>query len=82
MTPSLQDELTDAVFRSALEPPAWADVMRLMKLRFPSSAQTFYFLHLQPRRVHPIALIGIEPRWLDSFNAFYFALDNPWICSF
>jgi DNA-binding NarL/FixJ family response regulator len=79
MATSLQDELTDAVFRTALEPDAWGDVMRLMKLRFPSSAQTFYFLHLMPRQVRPVCVIGVEPLWRDSFNAFYFAPDNPWI---
>lgn len=79
MTTALQEELTDAVFRAALESDAWDDVMRLMKRRFPSSAQTFYFLDLEPRLVRPVCVIGIEPRWFDSFNAFYFAPDNPWI---
>jgi hypothetical protein len=79
MTTDLQEELTDAVFRTALEPDAWGDVLRLMKLRFPSSAKTFYFLHLQPRQVRPVCVTGIEPRWLESFNVFCFAPDNPWI---
>jgi DNA-binding CsgD family transcriptional regulator len=79
MATSLQEELTDAVFRTTLEPDAWGDVMRLMELRFPSSAQTFYFLHRRQRQVRPVSLRGIEPRWRDSFNGFYFAPDNPWI---
>jgi DNA-binding CsgD family transcriptional regulator len=79
MATSLQEELTDAVFRAALEPDAWIEVMRLMKLRFPSEAQTFYFLHLQPRQVRPVCLLGVERRWQESFNAYYFAPDNPWI---
>jgi PAS domain-containing protein/DNA-binding CsgD family transcriptional regulator len=76
---SLQEELTDAVFRAALEPDAWGDVIHLMKRRFPSAAQTFYFLDLKPRRVRPVFLKGIEPRWIDSFDALYFAADNPWM---
>ena len=79
MATSLQEELTDAVFRAALEPDAWSEVMRLMKLRFPSEAQTFYFLHLEPRQVQPVCLLGVERRWQESFNAYYFAPDNPWI---
>jgi PAS domain-containing protein/DNA-binding CsgD family transcriptional regulator len=79
MTTALHEELTDAVFRAALESDAWDDVMRLMKRRFPSSAQTFYFLDLEPHLARPVCVMGIEPRWLDSFNAFYFAPDNPWI---
>jgi DNA-binding CsgD family transcriptional regulator/PAS domain-containing protein len=79
MTSALQEELTDAVFRAALESDAWNDVMRLMKRRFPSSAQAFYFLDLEPHRVRPVCVMGIERRWVDSFNEFYFAPDNPWI---
>lgn len=75
----LQEELTDAVYRAALEPAAWTEVMRLMKGRFPSSAQTFYFLDLAPRRVRPICLEGVGPRWVATFDELYFAPDNPWI---
>jgi DNA-binding CsgD family transcriptional regulator/PAS domain-containing protein len=73
------EELTDAVYRAALEPAAWDDVMRLLKDRFPSEAQTFYILHLEPRRVQPVSLVGIAPRWLGSFDEHYFSRDNPWI---
>ena len=73
------EELTDAVYRAALEPAAWDDVMHLLKDRFPSEAQTFYILHLEPRRVQPVSLVGIAPRWLRSFDEHYFARDNPWI---
>jgi len=75
----LQEELTDAVYRAALEPAAWPEVMRLMHARFPSSAQTFYFLDFEPRRVRPICLLGVGPRWVQSFDELYFAGDNPWI---
>ena len=75
----LQEELTDAVYRAALEPAAWPEVMRLMEARFPSSAQTFYFLDLEPRRVRPICLLGVAPRWVQCFDETYFAADNPWI---
>lgn len=73
------EELTDAVYRAALEPLAWNDVMLSMKRSFPSAAQTFYLLHMQPRRIQPVSLAGIEPAWLRSFDALYFAPDNPWI---
>ena len=75
----LSEELTDAVYRAALEPPAWDDVMQSMKHSFPSVAQTFYLLHMQPRRIQPVSLAGIEPAWVRSFDALYFAADNPWI---
>lgn len=79
MSVSLPDELVDAVYQAALEPAAWGEVMRHMKQHFPSAAQTFYFLHIEPHRVQPVCLAGIEPQWLRTFDALYFAPDNPWI---
>jgi DNA-binding CsgD family transcriptional regulator/PAS domain-containing protein len=79
VTALLSDDLVDAVYRAALEPAAWHDVMALTKSAFPSVAQSFYFLHLQPRRVRPIHLSGIELRWVSAFDELYFAPDNPWI---
>jgi DNA-binding CsgD family transcriptional regulator/PAS domain-containing protein len=79
MARSLREELIDATYRAVLEPGAWADVMALMGRRFPSTAQTFYLLHRQPKRLQPVALAGIEPQWLQSFDELYFAPDNPWI---
>jgi len=73
------EELTDAIYRAALEPAAWDEVMRVLKDRFPSEAQTFYILNLEPRRVQPVSLVGIAPRWLHCFDEHYFASDNPWI---
>lgn len=79
MSMPLSEELTDAVYRAALEPQAWHDVMGLIQHCFPSSAQTFYFLHLEPRQVRPVCLRGVDPKWLRSFDQLYFAPDNPWI---
>lgn len=76
---NMSQELLDAVYRSALEPAAWNDVMQLLNRSFPSSAQTFYLLHTEPRRIQPISLAGIEPKWVRSFNELYFSPDNPWI---
>ena len=77
--PHLSEDLTDAVYRAALEPQAWDEVMQAMRSAFPSQAQTFYLLHMQPHRIQPVSLAGIEPAWLRSFDALYFAPDNPWI---
>lgn len=79
MAVSIRDEIIDATYRAVLEPAAWTDVMTMMSRRFPSSAQTFYLLHRQPKRLQPVALMGIDPQWLPSFDQFYFAPDNPWI---
>jgi DNA-binding CsgD family transcriptional regulator/PAS domain-containing protein len=79
MADALLEDTTDAVYRAALEPLAWNDVMQLMGRRFPSLAQTFYLLHMTPRRIQPVALSGIAPSWVRSFDALYFAPDNPWI---
>jgi hypothetical protein len=46
MASFLPEDLTDTVYRAALEPAAWHDVMELMGSSFPSVAQTFYFLRL------------------------------------
>jgi DNA-binding CsgD family transcriptional regulator len=75
----LSEDLTDAVYRAALEPQAWDEVMQAMRSAFPSQAQTFYLLHMQPHRVQPVSLAGIEPRWVRNFDALYFSPDNPWI---
>ena len=56
MASFLSEDLTDTVYRAALEPAAWHDVMELMGSSFPSVAQTFYFLHLEPRHVRPVHL--------------------------
>lgn len=79
MAQTLQEDLTDAVYRAALDPAGWNDVMQLMRQRFPSIAQTFYFLHRETRKVKPVFLAGVQPRWLQSFDELYFAPDNPWI---
>lgn len=36
-------------------------------------------MHRQPKRLQPVALVGIDSKWLPSFDAYYFAADNPWI---
>jgi DNA-binding CsgD family transcriptional regulator len=79
MPATLSEDLIDSVYRVVLEPEAWGDVMELMGKAFPSSAQTFYYLHRDPRRVQPVCLAGVEPSWLRTFNELYFAVDNPWI---
>lgn len=76
---TLSEELLDAVYRCALEPHAWREVMLLLKQSLPSNAQTFYFLHRATRRLQPVCQSGVGSRWLQSFDALYFADDNPWI---
>lgn len=73
------EELLDSVYRAAIEPTAWHDVMQQLAQRFSSSAQAFYCLHRQPRRLQPVDFSGIEPARLKTFDALYFAPDNPWI---
>jgi DNA-binding CsgD family transcriptional regulator len=79
MSAPLPEDLIDSVYRVVLEPAAWGEVVQLLAKSFPSSAQAFYYLHREPRRVQPVCLAGVEPRWLQTFNALYFAPDNPWI---
>lgn len=75
----LNEELIDAVYRAALDPAAWQGVMPLLRQRFPSNAQTFYLLHRATRRVQPLYLEGVQPRWVGCFDELYFAADNPWM---
>lgn len=79
MAQSLQEELHDAVYSAALDPAAWLDVMALLRKAFPSNAQTFYFLERQTRRIRPVCVAGVQPRWVDCFDPLYFAPDNPWM---
>lgn len=73
------EDLLDSVYRAALEPAAWVDVMQQLAQCFPSSAQAFYYLHRNPRRLQTVSFAGIEPGWLRTFNELYFAPDNPWM---
>lgn len=75
----IPEDLTAAVYGAALDPRAWGDVMQAMQRSFPSVAQTFYLLHMQPRRIQPVSLAGIAPQWLRNFDELYFAADNPWM---
>lgn len=43
-------DLLDSVYRAALEPAAWMDVMQQLAQCFPSSAQAFCHLRRNPRR--------------------------------
>lgn len=79
MADPLHEELTDAVYAAALDPAAWPEAMRLMRGCFASTAQTFYFLDRDTRQVRPVCLVGVQPRWIQSFDKTYFAPDNPWI---
>jgi DNA-binding CsgD family transcriptional regulator/PAS domain-containing protein len=79
MAELLADDLIDAVYRSALDAGAWNDVIELMRGPFPSTVQAFYLLHLQPRRVEPVCVAGLDRRWLRTFDTLYFAADNPWM---
>lgn len=79
MRADLEESLIDTVYRTVFEPDAWAEAMRLAADAFPSNGQTFYFLDKPTGHVRPVALEGIAPRWLNAFDALYFAPDNPWI---
>ena len=72
-------DLVDAVYRAALEPADWDDVMTLMGRRFPSSMQAFYFLDRRSRKVRIVRLQGVEANRLAQFDSLYFAADNPFI---
>lgn len=43
------------------------------------NGQTFYFLDKTSGQIRPVALEGVTPPWLATFNDLYFARDNPWI---
>jgi len=73
------DDIVDAVYRAAATPHDWREVMDLMQRAFKSNAQTFYLLERSRRTVRPICLDGVQPSWLTSFDALYFAPDNPWM---
>jgi DNA-binding CsgD family transcriptional regulator len=72
-------DLLEAAYRCVLEPEAWADVMVQMKRAFPSSAQTFYFLHRDTGHLRPVSLAGIDTAMLRHVDTLYFARDNPWM---
>lgn len=71
--------LIEGVYEAAFGNGGWGGVMAMMKERFASSAETFYFLDFETRRSRPVHLGGITDGWYASFAAKYFTSDNPWI---
>lgn len=77
MNPSLEP-ITSAIYDAALDTAAWPAVMRGMRERFRTAAETFYILDFHTRAVREGCLSGIAPRWFDCFAEHYFSSDNPW----
>ncbi len=71
--------LIEEIYEAALGARGWGGVMAMMKERFRSSAETFYFLDFEARRSRPVHLGGITDDWYASFAMKYFTKDNPWI---
>ncbi len=72
------EALTEAIYDTALDPAQWPAVLGHLKSAFRTEAETFYVLDFGTRQIGEAHLAGVAPRWLASFNQFYFAPDNPW----
>ncbi|HEX4509116.1 MAG TPA: hypothetical protein VH328_03525, partial [Burkholderiaceae bacterium] len=75
----MEGDLLEAIYRAALDPGGWDDVMTLTRRRFPSAMQAFYFLDRRRRALRLVRLDGVEERRVGEFDALYFAADNPFM---
>lgn len=74
-------ELTEAIYDAAVAPAEWARVMRLMKQRFATGAETFYGLDLGQRKLKTLHIEGVAEGYVRSFTELFYTDDNPCIRS-
>src|SRR5690606_25451016 len=63
------EPLAEAIHDASLEPAGWAQAMTLVGEHFAAGAACLYSLDYGERRMQPVAVTGIAPRFLGSFEA-------------
>jgi DNA-binding CsgD family transcriptional regulator len=77
MQPDAMDLLTESIYDAAIEPAGWARVMTMLKDNFSTGAEALYFLDYDRHAVRPVHVWGVEDRFLRTFDACFYAADNP-----
>jgi GAF domain-containing protein/DNA-binding CsgD family transcriptional regulator len=69
--------LADAIYDAALDPAGWVDVMRLLRRRFRTGLEAFYFLDLDRHTMRQVHISGVTPFYVRTFSECFFTADNP-----
>lgn len=70
-------KLTDAIYDAALDPAGWVAVMRLLRQRFRTGLEAFYFLDLDRHTMRSVHISGVTPFYVRTFSECFFTADNP-----
>src|SRR3546814_15957722 len=71
------EPLVEAIYDASLDPAGWARAMALVRESFETGAACLYSLDYQRRRMRPVEVGNIAPRFLGSFEASFYTDDNP-----
>src|SRR3546814_4288946 len=63
------EPLVEAIYDASLDPAGWARAMALVRESFETGAACLYSLDYQRRRMRPVEVGHIAPRFLGSFEA-------------
>src|SRR5690606_21914933 len=69
--------LTAAIYDATINPDAWREVMDLLRQRFASRAEAFYFLDYDNRDIGKVHVRGVDPRYHACFEELFYTPDNP-----
>jgi DNA-binding CsgD family transcriptional regulator len=72
------DELVEAIYDAALDSAAWPAAVDLLRRRFRSVTEAFYFHDGTRKAVHPIHNGGIAPAYVKAYAELAAAPDYPW----
>lgn len=71
------EPLVEAIYDASLDPAGWTQAMVLVRECFDTGAACLYSLDYGHRRMQPVEVVGIAPRFLSSFEASFYTADNP-----
>jgi len=71
------EPLIEAIYDASLDPAGWSQAMALVRESFETGAACLYSLDYGLRRMQPVEVTGIAPRFLRSFEASFYTDDNP-----
>ncbi|MEO3430797.1 hypothetical protein AAFN88_18225 [Pelagibius sp. CAU 1746] len=71
------EALVEAIYDASLDPAGWPQAMALVRESFETGAACLYSLDYGRRRMRPVEVGDIAPRFLTSFEANFYTDDNP-----
>src|SRR3546814_6624886 len=70
------EPLVEAIYDASLDPAGWARAMALVRESFETGAACIYSLDYQRRRMRPVEVGNIAPRFLGSLEASFYTDAN------